>query len=241
MLGVDALPRLERVTFDPNVLLVAVASMMATAVVVGLLPIVRVARLDVRSLLGRGGPWVAGERGSRRFLSGIVVAEIAMGVVLLTSAGWLVRSYANLSETDPGFVPESRLVFQTMLVGSTYMPVQRLIHSDNYGVGLVPDPDGETPQAWLEELGVRLERFDGFRAVGMGSVAPFRREAPTVVHASVPGRVYDPDAPDLARFRFATPDFFAAMGIPVRAGRAFDDDDPRSAAGASLVLLDFTP
>ena len=227
-LGVEALPRLDRVTFDLNVLLVAVVTMVTTAMVVGLLPMTRLARLDVRALLGKGGPSVAGGRGSRLVLSGIVVAEIAMAVVLVASAGWLVRSYANLYETDPGFIPESRLVFQTMLVGSSYMPVERLVHSDNYGTGLVPQAGGETPQTWLRDLRARLAELDEFRAVGMGSVIPFRSESPAVVYASVPGREYDPGAPDLARVRFATPDFFQAMGMRFLVGRAFTDDDPQT-------------
>jgi predicted permease len=237
VLSVESLPRLDRVPFDLNVLTAAVVTMVATALAVGLLPRARVARLDVRALLGQGSPAAPGGRGSWSVLSGLVVAEIAMAVLLVTSAGWLVRSYANLYETDPGFIPESRLVFQTMLVGSSYMPVERLVHSDNYGIGLVPRAGGGTPQAWLRELEARLAELDEFRAVGMGSVAPFRTESPAVVYAAVPGRDYDPSAPDLARVRFATPDFFQALGVRFLVGRAFSDADPQTAVVVNQAFV----
>lgn len=229
MLGADGLPRLEAVPFDAGVLTAACATMLLTATLVGLLPMARLARQGVRPLLGRGGPSVAGHRGSRSALSTILVAEVAMALVAVMAAGWLVRSYSNLVETDPGFVPEGRLVFQTMLVGSSYMPIQRLVHSDNFGIGLVPDPRGDTPETWLEDLRTRLEELDEFRAVGMGSAVPFRSEPPAIVYVSVPGRTTEASAPDLARFRFASPDFFGAMGTPLLAGRPFTDDDPPTA------------
>jgi predicted permease len=226
-LGADGLPRLDRVTFDPTVLLVAVATFVATATLVGLLPMFRLTRLDVRSLLGEGGRSGVGERGTRHLLSGIVVAEIALAITLVTSAGWLVRSYANLTETDPGFVPESRLVFRTSLAGSSYMPIQRIVHDDD-GTYLIDDRSGETPATWLRDLTARLEQLDEVRAVGIGGVVPFRQETPGVQYVSVPGRPYDPNAPNLTRFRFVSPDFFEAMGTRLLAGRTLTDADPRT-------------
>jgi putative ABC transport system permease protein len=224
-LGADGLPRLDRVTFDVNVLLVAVAMLVTTAALVGLLPMMRLTRLDVRRLLGEGGRSVAGERGSGRLLSGLVVAEIAMAIVLVASAGWLVRSYANLTETDPGFVPQSRLVFRTMLVGTSYMPIERIVHDED-GTYLVDDRSGETPETWLRDLRARLEELNDFGAVGVASVAPFRQEPAGVQYVSAPGREVDPNAPDLTRFRFVTPDFFEAIGIRLLAGRTFVEGDP---------------
>ncbi len=226
-LGADGLPRLDRVTFDPTVLMAAVAALVTTTVLVGLVPMMSLRRLDVRTLLGEGGRSVAGEKGSRRLLSGIVVAEIAMAILLVTSAGWLVRSYANLAETDPGFTAESRLVFQTMLLGSSYMPIDSIVHAEN-GSYLVDDPKGGTPATWLMDLRSRLEELNEFRAVGLSSIVPLRQEAPDVEYVSVPGVPSDPDAPDVARLQFVSPEFFEAMGISLLAGRTFTEDDART-------------
>jgi predicted permease len=225
-LGVDGLPRLDRVAFDLNVLLVAVATLVATAALVGLLPAMRLTRLGVRSLLGEGGQAVAGGRGSRRLLSGIVVAEIAMAIVLVTAAGWLVRSYANLTDTDPGFVPESRLVFRTALLGSSYMPIETIGHGGS-GVYMVPDRSGKTPEMWLRDLTSRLEELEEVNAVGLGSTVPFRSDPS--LYVSVPGTPHDPSAPDVARYRYMSPDFFEALGVRLVAGRTLTEDDPESA------------
>jgi putative ABC transport system permease protein len=225
-LGVEGLPRLDRVTFDLNVLLVAVATLVATAALVGLLPAMRLTKLGVRSLLGEGGQAVGGGRGSRRLLSGIVVAEIAMAIVLVTAAGWLLRSHSNLTETDPGFVPESRLVFRTALLGSSYMPIETIGHGGS-GLYMVPDRSGETPEMWLRDLTSRLEELEEVDAVGLGSTVPFRSDPS--MYVSVPGAPYDPSASGITRYRYMSPDFLEAMGIRLVAGRALAVDDPESA------------
>lgn len=225
-LGTDGLPRLGRVTFDTNVLLVAVGTLVATATLVGFLPMMRLAGLDVRRLLGGGGRSVAGESG-RQVLSGIVVAEIALAILLVAAAGWLVRSYGNLTETDPGFVPTSRLVFRTSLAGSSYMPITRIVTTPD-GRYLVDDRTGDTPETWLHDLTSRLEEVDEVRAVGLGGVIPFRQEPPGAQYVSVPGTPDHPDAQKLTRFRFVSPGFFEAMGTRLLAGRTLRDDDPRT-------------
>ncbi len=154
------------------------------------------------------------------------VVLVAIGT-LVTSAGWLVRSYANLTETDPGFVPESRLVFQTALVGSSYTPITKIVTTPDTRY-LVDDRSGDTPETWVRDLTSRLEELDGFRAVGLGGMMPFRPEAPGVQYVSLPGASYDPDAPDLTLFRFVSPDFFEAISIRLLASRTLTNDDPRT-------------
>ena len=228
--GAAGLPRLEDVPFDTTVLLFAVAALVGITMLVGLLPAVRLWTPDVRGILSEGGGRSAtGGLGSRRFLSGLVVAEIALAITLVAGAGWLVRSYANLSETDPGFVADGRLVFEAVLLGSAYMPVSRIVHGSN-GPNWVPDRTGNNPQMWLDELTRRLEVSDQVSAVGSTATLPLRRDWDAMVPVSVPGEPYDPNAQDNSRLRRVSPGFFEAMGISVIAGRTFTDDDPPSAA-----------
>lgn len=226
-LGTEGLPRLDRVPFDTSVLLVAVGTLIGTATLVGLVPVVRLAGLDVRRLLGAGSRSSGGEPGAGAPLSGIVVAEIALAILLVASAGWLVRSYENLAKADPGFVPTSRLVFQASLAGSSYMPITRIVTTPD-GRYLVDDRSGDTPETWLRDLQGRLAEVDDVRSVGLGGVLPFRQEPPGAQYVSVPGISDDPDAPKLTRFRFVSPDFFEAMGTPMLAGRTLRDGDPRT-------------
>ncbi len=226
-LGTEGLPRLDRVAFDMNVMIVAIGTLAATAILVGLLPMVRLRGLDVRGLLGAGGQSSIADGGPHGLLSGIVVAEIALAILLGTSAGWLVRSYANLAGTDPGFRPTSRLVFQASLPGSSYMPITRIVTTPD-GRYLVDDRTGETPETWLRDLTARLEPVEEVQTVGLGGVLPFRQEPPGAQYVSIPGMPDDPDEPKLTRFRFVSPTFFEAMGTPLIAGRTLSADDPRT-------------
>ena len=76
--GAAELPRLDQVPFDARVLLVAVATLIATAVLVGLVPVGRLASPDIRNLLTVSGRSVTGAQSTQRVLSGLVVAEIAL-------------------------------------------------------------------------------------------------------------------------------------------------------------------
>ena len=221
-ISLRGLPRLDDATIDANVLLAAVGVLFVAAVLVALLPLWRLLRLDVRALLGDHSRPGAGERASGRLLSGIVVAETALAIVLVTSAGWLVRSYANLTETDPGFASESRLVFRTALLGSSYMPIARIGHS-THGTYMVPDTSGGTPETWLRDLTVQLAELEEVRAVGLSSNVPFRTEGEGSLYVLVPG-----GEPGLARYRAASPDFFEALGVRLAEGRAFTDSDPET-------------
>jgi predicted permease len=226
-LGSDGLPRLDRVAFDTNVLLVAVATVILTATLVACLPMIRLRTLDVRSLLGESGRSKSGERGSGSVLSGIIVAEIAMAILLVTSAGWLVRSYANLTDVDPGFEARSRLVFRTALLGTSYAPVRTIEHNASGVFPRIDEASSLTPAAWLRDLTSRLEGVEGVTAVGLGGLVPFAPE-PTFLtqYVTVPGGSYDPAIGNVARGRLVSPSFFAAMGMRLLAGRELTDGEP---------------
>lgn len=226
-LGSEQLPRLGAVPFDLNVLLLSVGALLLTTVVIAAFPLLGLGRLDVRGRLAVGSPQATDAPRSRAMLNGIVVVEIAVAVALTSSAGWLVQSYRNLTTVDPGFVPEGRLVFRAALVGSTYMPIERIAH-DRDGTYLVPGSNDRDPETWLDELTSELEAVDQVDAIGLGGLVPFRRDAPRVQYVFMPGGMADPSQPSLARFRFASPEYFRAMGIDLIAGRTLSRGDPRT-------------
>jgi putative ABC transport system permease protein len=225
--GAEGLPRLEGVEFDGRVALFAVAALIVTTLLVGLLPALPLARLDLRGLLGEGaGTGAPGARG-RRLLSAAIVAEMACAVTLVSGAGWLVRSYANLVSTDPGFTATGRLVFEPTLLGSAYMPVTGIVHGSN-GPLWLPDRSGATPQTWLHDVTERLGAVEGVRAVALTSALPLRRDPDAVVAVAVPDEPYDPNTAARARLRSVSPSFFEALGVPMLAGGAFTDASPPS-------------
>ena len=104
-LGASKLPRLDAVTFDGSVLLFALGDARSSAACSSdSCPALRLARTDVRTLLNESSRSTSSGRSTGRWLSVMTVAEIALAIMLVAGAGWLVRGFANLRNTDLGFV-----------------------------------------------------------------------------------------------------------------------------------------
>src|SRR5207302_10494179 len=119
-MGASRLPRLDALSFDGPVLLFALLTLVVSGVLVGFAPALRLAATDVTTLMNEGARSSSGGRGTARWLSALTVAEIALAVALVGGAGWLVRSFNNLSTTDPGFSPNGRLMFSIALQGPNF-------------------------------------------------------------------------------------------------------------------------
>jgi putative ABC transport system permease protein len=204
-IGASQLPRLETLSFDGRVLLFALAALIVSGVLVGFAPALRLASTDVRTLMNESGRSSTSGRGTTRWLGALTIAEVALAVTLVAGAGWLVRSFDNLRTTDPGFVPDSRFVFDASVMGPRFR--------DNVAV-----------HAAFTDLLERLRGLSGVVAAGSTFNFPLRGgpENALLVHLQD-----DPDAAHNlnSRQRIVSPGFFAAMGIKLVAGRDFNGDD----------------
>jgi len=167
---------------------------------------------DVGSRVLAGPQRVSGSRRRQRLQRGLVVLQVAVSVVLLAGAGLLTRTMIRLSTMDTGLTTEDMLTMRvTLLMG---------------GSGAMQD------SATLVAAGVRLDQIraalavlPGVARVGVGASAPLRPFG----YFSLVQREGPPPRPGeaMARadFRTANVDYFAAAGIPVLRGRAFDQAD----------------
>ncbi|MGH7576247.1 MAG: ABC transporter permease [Longimicrobiales bacterium] len=106
-LGAEALPRVDAIRIDLRVLAFALSVALATGLVFGLLPALRLARGDAAdALLSRARGSTDGRR-ANRLRAGLVVAEVALSVILVTGAGLLLRSLARLHDQELGFRTEN--------------------------------------------------------------------------------------------------------------------------------------
>ena len=124
ILGTKSIPRLEDVGIDGRVLLFTLLLSVASGILFGLFPALRVSRLDLNSTLkdasrGSAGTSAVWGRGNnlRRLL---VISELALSVVLLIGAGLLIRSFARLQDVSPGFNPRGVLIFDLTMTGRKY-------------------------------------------------------------------------------------------------------------------------
>ncbi len=188
----------------------AAAAALAAALVFGLVPAIESFRLDlVPALRASGFAWLG--RFRRRTGSTLVVGEIALGFVLVTSAALTARTLARIERVHPGFEPHHVLTFQ-LPVG--YSPAERRA---------------------VVEWEAKLATVAGVELVGAISHLPLDQDLPNWYGPYRPqGTTSNQGAALAADFRAITPGYFAAMGARLIQGRYFDHQDR---ADRRLVLI----
>ena len=192
---------------------------LATAVLVSLLPVLHVYRTDASSALRRGGTTVVtlGQKRSRRAL---VVTEVAIAFVMLSAAGVLVRSVQRLLAVDPGFRPEGALTFR---VAPPQVAPAAGQSEEAFVAALFADRDRAA--VFYAQLLERLRALPGVRAAAAVNRLPLTGGW-WIIGFEIPGRAPQAAGDDRNAFgRAVTPGYFATMGMTLRAGRDFDDQD----------------
>src|SRR5690606_30045975 len=110
------IPRLDEVGVDGAVVLFAFGVALLTGLVFGVVPALQATGTRLMNALRSGGRG-AGRGGGQRMRPGLVIAEMALAVVLLTGAGLLIRSFVELTRVDTGFRPERAATFRVTFQG----------------------------------------------------------------------------------------------------------------------------
>jgi len=209
-LGTKSIPRLGDIGIDARVLLFTLLLSVFSGILFGLVPALRVSRIDLNTTLKDAGRSSAGTssvwgRGNnmRRLL---VVSELALSVVLLIAAGLLMRSFAQLQSIAPGFNQKNVLTFELALNGQRYDDEQMRLNT-------------------YRQLWSALGRIPGVTAAGGITSLPLSQSfAWTPI--TVEGRTPLPGEKFLnADARVAGGRYFQAMEIPLRSGRFFNEED----------------
>ena len=206
----ENLPRLDQVSVDGMVLAFSAAISILTGVLFGALPAWRMSRLDPAMALREGTRHMTSGRGQHRLHDALVIAETAIGLILLVGAGLLIHSFVRVLNVDPGFDPHHLLTASINLPDNQY-------------------PDLKKPQ-FYDELLPRLRALPGVTSVAAGFPIPLSRYN-VILGFSIEGRPTakgdEPDAP----VSIVTPGFFQALRIPLLSGRDFTPrDDSKSPA-----------
>ena len=122
----QSLPRLNQVAIDGQVLIFAALVSIVTGVLFGVLPAWRMSRLDPSLALREGTRTMTSGRGQHRLHNALVVAETAIGMVLLIGAGLLIHSFIRVLNVDPGFDPHSVLTASIDLPDNQYPSLKRV-------------------------------------------------------------------------------------------------------------------
>jgi predicted permease len=219
-LGAAKLPRLDVVTFDGRVLLFSLIALLVSGVLVGFAPALRLAGTDVRTLMNESTRSATGGRGTARWLSTMTIVEIALAIVLVAGAGWLVRGFASLRTADLGFAADQRLIFDVSFLGPKY-------------------PNPAAVDISSRTLMERLAALPGVSGVGSTSNFPLRSTLEASLIARIHGEDLDAAHPMGARQRVVSAGYFQASGTRLLQGRDFGPDDRPTTRPVAIINRTF--
>ncbi|MEO8368124.1 MAG: ABC transporter permease [Candidatus Solibacter sp.] len=210
--GPPALVQTQAIRLDGRALLFTSATVLLCTLVAGLPLAWRTVRTELGVAMRQSGRGLAG--GHHRVRAALVSTQVAVALVLLVGAGLLVRSFITLLDVNPGFDAQNVITISTQLPASARTPAIR--------AGL------------YRTIYERLRAIPGVVEVGAVSRLPMTGKnlgsLAFIEGKSTPGQPgFD------VEYRVATPTYFATMGIPLRAGRYFDNHDDANPAAVVLV------
>lgn len=213
----DFIPRAGEISIDGPVLAFAVALSVATGLAMGLVPAWHASKADVNETLKDATRGSTGGRSANRLRSVLLVGEVALSLVLLVSAGLLLRSFARLQDVSPGFDATNVTTFNLQLSPGQY-------------------PDAAKQSAFYRQFLERLAAIPGVTAASGVTNLPVIAGGNTRSPMAVEGESLPPVNQRRLAVRANTlPGYFAAMGIPLKQGRDFDWRDDTSRPNVVIV------
>ncbi len=213
-----SLPAVNGIRIDAWVLAFTLGVSVITGLGFGLAPAVQAWRTDVNAALKEEG---RGDTGRRRnwLRHSLVVSEVALALVLLIGAGLLIKSFSRLLDVDPGFRTDGVLTFQVSLADEK-SPARKV----NF-IGQIVERLKALPGVQEAAATDSLPLTDFARITS----ADIEGRPPIDFSKAKPGEVRPSSRPTV------TLDYFKAMGIPVRSGRAFTSQDALPSASVVIV------
>jgi len=210
-------PRASGIHVDGPVLVFALVVTVATGVLSGLAPLLWALRGEFHDVL-------QSTRGTsmpvrRRMLSGVVVAQVAVALVLLVGATLVARSYARLLQVDPGYDPRHVVTLTTRLWSPRYWGAPRA-------------------QAYYHDVLDRVRAVPGVESAAFTSAIPMDYATTTAFHVAGAPITDEASAP-VAQWYSVTPDYFRVLRIRLLHGRAFTDDDRPDSPRVAIVNATF--
>jgi putative ABC transport system permease protein len=187
-----------------------------TGVLFGLAPALQISKTNVNEILKEGGRGNAGGRRARWLTGTMVVLELALTLVLLVGAGLMVRSFMKLYTLDIGIKPDHLMTMDMRLPDRKY-----------------PTPDAR--RAFYDRLAPKLAAIAGADSLSLTtSVPPFGTGRRSFDIEGRPVRRPEDPAPE-AGVVTISPQFFETVGVQLRRGRGFTDND--GAPGAENIIV----
>lgn len=207
------LPRVDQVTIDLRVIVYNLAAVLLTGLLFGLIPALRLSRIDLHTTLkdrSRGGSSRA------QFRNILVIAQVAAALMLMTGAGLLIRSLVQLTQVDLGFQPDHLLSMRVTPLPAKY------------------DNDIPRQVQFGRSIIRNLDVVPGLRSAAISTSLPFQGNPRYILTIEGGPPVTVATAPVTDYFA-VTPAYFETMKIPIVTGRAFTDADDLTSPQVVIV------
>jgi putative ABC transport system permease protein len=207
-------PLISQVEINLPVLVFTLVVSVLTGIAFGLVPALHATRPDLTEALKEGGRASGAAASSNHLRNWLVISEVALALVLLVSAGLMIKSVLKLRDIDPGFNAENVLTMDVWLPGAKYPKAPNWI-------------------GFYDRVIEQVKTIPGVRSAGVTSILPLAsnfdgRAVQVEDHPVTRGE--EPEA----ELYITTPGYLEAMEIPVQRGRSFTEHDKE---GAQLVAL----
>jgi predicted permease len=203
---------------DTSTIIFTAVLALGVTIATGLLPALHAVRPGALSALRAQSGQQAAGRGAARFRISLAAAQVALSMVLVVLAGLFTKSLANISNVDPGLVPDGVVMF-----------------------AISPQRNGYTAPraaALFERLQDELAALPGVTAVS-SSTTPLLSGSERVTSAFVEGFDVGPDTDNDTRYDEIGDGYFRTLSIPMIAGREFTRADSENAAKVVIVNEQF--
>jgi putative ABC transport system permease protein len=199
------IPRISTIQLDATVLIFTMLASLATGIIFGLVPAWQASHVDLNSALKSGSRTGSSGEGKGRVRNALIMAEVALALILLISAGLLIQSFARLGKVQPGLRTDRLFTARIALPDIAY-------------------PKNENVIAFFDQFLPRLRAVPGVESADV--IMPLPLSGSNMVTSfDIEERPLPDGQRAAAPVRVISTDYFKTMGIPVRQGRVFDQTD----------------
>jgi hypothetical protein len=216
LLPADMLP-VGGLKIDGSVLAFALAALLCTGLLIGILPALEASRVNFHSSIGASAARTVASAGKRRTRQTLIAAEVTLTVVLLAGAGLLIRTLIYLETLPPGFDPNNVMTAQLSLDDAHYQ-------------------DSASFQKLLQQSVASMRSIPGVESAAVGLSLPYERglnTGVTIADGAEAGQRFMTSAV------YVTPEYFHVLRIPLLAGRTFTDSDTAESRPVAIVNASF--
>ena len=201
-IGPSNLPRLDEISLDPVVLAFALTISLLSGVLFGLLPIIKYARPRLAGAIGSGERGGTMTRDRQRSQQALVTAQVALALVLLVSAGLMIRSFQALRSIDPGFRDAANVQTFSIAIPATIVP------------------ESERVTRMQQQVVDQIAAIPGVASAAFTTRVPMGSDRSSSA-LTVEGRADDGRTPPNRQLKIISPGMFHTLGTPIVAGRDF--------------------